>query len=80
MPPSEYLIGELGFSRPVHGVHADAVYIIDTRRIRIENLDYDGNAPSKGNLIKQDYTSDMCICCNIFTAVHCLVNYEDHKT
>ena len=58
MAPSEYLIttqdnngnevpAELGFSSRVHNVHADAVYILDTRRIRIENLDYDGNGPSK---------------------------------
>ena len=46
--PAEYRIpGELGFTRRVHNVHADAVYIIDTRRFRVENLDYDGNGPGK---------------------------------
>ncbi|XP_072030814.1 uncharacterized protein [Amphiura filiformis] len=54
--PSEYLLTttdgsgnvvplELGFPRRVHNVHADKVYIMDTRRIRLENLDYDGNGP-----------------------------------
>ena len=56
--PAEYLLTttdnngnvvplELGFSPRVHRVHADRVYIMDTQRIRLENLDYDGTAPSK---------------------------------
>ena len=44
-PPSEYLIGSLGFDPPLHNVHADKVYVMDTQRIRIENLNYDGLGP-----------------------------------
>ncbi|XP_022244635.1 protein Skeletor, isoforms B/C-like [Limulus polyphemus] len=41
-PPSPQRISE--FSRDGHGVQSDAVYIIDSKTIKIPNLYYDGNS------------------------------------
>ncbi len=47
-PPAEHNLNQqLGYSPRVHNVGADAVIIVDDKTIRIENLDYDGNAPGK---------------------------------
>ena len=46
--PAEHNLQQmLGFSPPLHGVSADAVYVVDTQTLRIENLNYDGLAPGR---------------------------------
>ena len=44
--PAEHNLQQtFGFTPPLHAVRADAVYIVDERTLRIENLNYDGSAP-----------------------------------
>ncbi|XP_072047947.1 protein Skeletor, isoforms B/C-like [Amphiura filiformis] len=44
--PAEHNLGQmLGFAVPLHAVTADAVYVVDMKTLRIENLNYDGLAP-----------------------------------
>ena len=46
--PAEHNLQQmLGFSPLLHGVSADAVYVVDTKTLRIENLNYDGLAPGR---------------------------------
>ena len=48
MPPSEHNLNQrLALSPIQHAVDASAVIVVDDRTVRIENLDYDGNAPGK---------------------------------
>ena len=64
-PPAEHNLGQmLGFSEPLHGVTADAVYVVDSQSLRIENLNYDGLAPGKNRalmLSKTPHTKTYCI-------------------
>ncbi|XP_030841370.1 protein Skeletor, isoforms B/C [Strongylocentrotus purpuratus] len=45
VPPSPYDLGALGFSPRVHGTSATAVVVLDPKKIRFENLNYDGLGP-----------------------------------
>ena len=48
IPPSVHPVAQsLGQVPPVHAVQADAVNILDTRRIEIVSLSYDGTAPGE---------------------------------
>ena len=50
--PSVHIIQDtLAENPPVHGVQADSVEILDTRRIRFTNLQYDGQGPGTKKLI-----------------------------
>lgn len=44
--PGVRSLGELGFPRRVHDVHADDVIVLNTRQIQFINLDYDGFGPA----------------------------------
>ena len=47
MAPAEHDLGMLGTDPPAHDVTADRVVILNTKQIRIENLNYDGTAPGE---------------------------------
>eukprot|EP00057_Strongylocentrotus_purpuratus_P011347 XP_011665821.1 PREDICTED: protein Skeletor, isoforms B/C [Strongylocentrotus purpuratus] len=45
VPPSPYNLGALGFSPLVHRTSAAAVVVLDPKKIRFEDLNYDGFGP-----------------------------------
>ena len=45
--PAPVSLGTLGFNPRVHDVFAGDVIVLNSRQIKLVNLDYDGNGPGK---------------------------------
>ncbi|PIK53715.1 hypothetical protein BSL78_09384 [Apostichopus japonicus] len=55
--PEPAHLGDFGFKRRVHNVHADDVIILNPKQIQFVNLDYDGRGPSPSALYADTLTT-----------------------